>query len=62
MLQVFFAVFSYGLCFGVEGEEFKGRDKKFIIFLDPVGNGSERGHAQTCGDCKKRRIEINSHR
>ena len=31
---------TYCLCFGVEGEEFDGRDKKYIICIDPMGNTS----------------------
>ena len=31
---------TYCFCFDVEGERFDGRDKKYIICIDPVGNTS----------------------
>ena len=31
---------TYCLCFGVEGEEVDGSDKKYIICIDPVGSAS----------------------
>lgn len=36
----YFSVLTYCLYFGVEGEEFEGRCKKYMFCIDPVGNAS----------------------